>query len=55
MILKDFNLPGVTEQDIFKAYKDPTAHKGQMLLIDSLKQQMRLNFKVKIINYSQEE
>lgn len=55
MILKDFNLPGVTEEDLFKAYKKATSHKGQMLLIDSIKQEMRYNFKDRIIKYSEEE
>lgn len=45
MILKDFVLPGVTEEDIFRAYKEATKHRGQFLFINSLDGLMRQNFK----------
>lgn len=54
MILRDFNLPGVSEQDIYRAYKEATKLKGQCLLIDSVKQQMRYNFKNAIKSQSEE-
>ena len=48
MVLKDFNLPGIGEHDIFRAYKEATSHKGQFLFIDSINQCLRTNFKGKI-------
>lgn len=50
MVLKDFNLPGITETDIFRAYKEATSHEGQFLFIDSIDQCMKQNFKGKIFN-----
>ncbi|EEY68756.1 uncharacterized protein PITG_19136 [Phytophthora infestans T30-4] len=50
LILKDFNLPGVREDDIYRYYKQATAQKGQILFIDSVKQQIRKNFKGEIYN-----
>ncbi|ETK79784.1 hypothetical protein F441_22285 [Phytophthora nicotianae CJ01A1] len=43
-ILKDFNLVGVNEAMIFRAYNKCTAHIGQALVIDGTKGQMRWNF-----------
>lgn len=50
MVLKDFNLPGVSEQDIFRAYKEATSHKGQFLFIDSINQCLRENFKGRLFS-----
>ncbi|CEG44181.1 Uncharacterised protein family B354L [Plasmopara halstedii] len=50
LILKDFNLPGVSEDDIYRYYKQATSEKGQMLFIDSVKQQIRKNFKGEVFN-----
>lgn len=50
LILKDFNLPGVTKEDIYRYYKQATAQKGQMLFIDSVKQQIRKSFKGELFN-----
>ena len=50
LILTNFNLPGFTEEDIYLAYKESTAHKGQCLFIDSVKQIMRQNFTGRIFN-----
>ncbi|DAZ94920.1 TPA: hypothetical protein N0F65_003090 [Lagenidium giganteum] len=50
LILKDFNLPGVSEDDIYRYFKQATSEKGQMLFIDSVKQQIRKNFKGEVIN-----
>jgi hypothetical protein len=55
MILRDFNLPGITEEDIFRAYQTATKNKGQCLLIDTVKQHMRMNFKGQIFNEKKEE
>lgn len=44
MVVKDFNVPGLTENGLLEAYNRATQDKGQMLLIDSVKQQVRLNF-----------
>lgn len=55
MVLKDYNLPGVSEEDIFRAYTQATRHKGQMLFVNSLEGVLRENFKGRIFNKSQEE
>lgn len=44
LILKDFNIPGISEEGFFRAYQQATAEKGQMLFVDSVKQQIRFNF-----------
>jgi hypothetical protein len=44
MIVKDFNIPGVNDHNIMVAYNRATAHKGQMLFIDSVKGELRYNF-----------
>jgi hypothetical protein len=44
MVVRDFNIPGVNDQTIVRYYDEATAHKGQMLFIDSVKSQLRFNF-----------
>lgn len=44
MVVKDFNIPGLTEHNLLQAYNMATQRKGQVLLIDSVKQEIRLNF-----------
>lgn len=44
MLLKDFNIPGVDEKKLFEAYNEATNHKGQFLMIDSIKGELRKNF-----------
>ena len=51
MILKDFNIPEINEDKLFKAYKNATEKKGQCLFIDSVKRQLRYSFK-NVINPS---
>ncbi|GMF09619.1 unnamed protein product [Phytophthora lilii] len=51
MILKDFNLPEINEEKLFKAYRIATEKKGQCLFVDSVKSQLRYNFK-KIVDPS---
>tara|TARA_R110000868_G_scaffold67025_3_gene199142 strand:+ start:510 stop:1172 length:663 start_codon:yes stop_codon:yes gene_type:complete len=48
MLLKDFNIPGVDEKKLIDAYNYATKDKGQMLLIDSVKGELRKNFNEKI-------
>ena len=44
MLLKDFNIPGIDEKKLFEAYNSATRDKGQFLLIDSIKGELRKNF-----------
>ncbi len=44
MITKDFNIPGVDEAKMIAAYNQATEKKGQILTIDNVKQQIKLNF-----------
>lgn len=44
LILKDFNIP-ISEEQFYRAYQRSTAEKGQMLFVDSIKTQIRHNFK----------
>ncbi|RAW35768.1 hypothetical protein PC110_g7963 [Phytophthora cactorum] len=44
VILKDYNLPGISQEMIFRAYNKCTSHIGQALVIDGVKGQMRWNF-----------
>lgn len=50
MVLKDYNLPGVSEQDIYSAYAQSTKHKGQFLLVNSLNGTISENFKGRSFN-----
>ena len=44
MVLKDFPLKNCDEKMIFKAYEDATKDKGQMLMIDNVKNELKKNF-----------
>lgn len=44
MVVKDFNIEGVDERSIVHYYNKATERKGQMLLVDSVKGQLRYNF-----------
>ncbi|KAE9081117.1 hypothetical protein PF006_g27182 [Phytophthora fragariae] len=57
MIVKDFNIPGVTETSIVTYYNKATANKGQMLFIDSVRGELRYNFNkiIKVSGESDEE
>lgn len=44
MLLKDFNIPGVDEKKLFDCYNSATKDKGQFLMIDSIKGELRKNF-----------
>ena len=44
MLLKDFNIPGIDEKKLFEAYNSATRDKGQFLMIDSIKGELRKNF-----------
>jgi len=48
MLLKDFNIPGVDEVKLIKAYENATKEKGQMLMVDSVQGELRYNFGKKI-------
>lgn len=50
MVLKDFNIPNVSEEMIFRAYNEITKKKGQALLVDSVNGLLRENFKGRIFN-----
>ncbi len=55
LILTDFNISGVTEDDIYRYYKDATNIKGNALVIDSLNNEIRKNLTGKIYNKENEE
>ncbi|KAE9011850.1 hypothetical protein PR003_g17466 [Phytophthora rubi] len=57
MVVKDFNIPGVTETSIVTYYNKATANKGQMLFIDSVRGELRYNFNkvIKVSGESDEE
>ncbi|DBA00696.1 TPA: hypothetical protein N0F65_003625 [Lagenidium giganteum] len=44
MVLKDFNIPNVTEEGLLRAYNQATREKGQFLLVDSVNGELRQNF-----------
>jgi hypothetical protein len=44
MVVKDFNIPNLTEQKIIELYNDATKNKGQTLFIDNVKGQVKKNF-----------
>ncbi|RAW24850.1 hypothetical protein PC110_g18728 [Phytophthora cactorum] len=44
MVVKDFNIKGVDDRSIVYYYNKATERKGQMLLIDSVKGEIRYNF-----------
>lgn len=48
MLLKDFNIPGIDEKKLFDCYNSATRDKGQFLMIDSIKGELRKNFDQKI-------
>jgi hypothetical protein len=48
MIVKDFNIPGLTERAIMHYYSIATQKKGQCLLIDSVRGEIRYNFDLAI-------
>ncbi|DAZ94147.1 TPA: hypothetical protein N0F65_007347 [Lagenidium giganteum] len=41
MLLKDFNIPSINEEKLYRAYKIATEKKGQCLLLDSVKGELR--------------
>lgn len=45
MIVKDFNIAGIDNEKMLKAYRNATDEKGQVLLVDSLRSELRYNFK----------
>ncbi|KAE9036865.1 hypothetical protein PR002_g6876 [Phytophthora rubi] len=57
MVVKNFNIPGVTETSIATYYNKATANKGQMLFIDSVRGELRYNFNkvIKVSGESDEE
>lgn len=44
MVLKDFNIPNLTEKKLIDAYNEATKSKGQMLMIDNVRGEIRQNF-----------
>ncbi|EEY54641.1 uncharacterized protein PITG_19734 [Phytophthora infestans T30-4] len=44
MVVKEFNIPGVDERLIVHYYIRATERKGQILLCDSVREQLRYNF-----------
>lgn len=48
MILKDFNIDGVNENKIMEMYNYATKDRGQFLLIDNIKNEIRKNFNEKL-------
>ncbi|KAE8988983.1 hypothetical protein PF007_g21809 [Phytophthora fragariae] len=51
MVVKDFNIPGVTDTSIVTYNNKATGIKGQMLFIDSVRGELRYNFN-KVIKVS---
>ena len=51
MVVRDFNIEGVDDHIMMKAYNGATSSKGQALLVDSIRQELRNNFD-KVINLS---
>jgi hypothetical protein len=52
MVVKDFNIPNLNDRNIMIAYNKATSSKGQILLIDSVKSQIRYNFD-RVVDLSQ--
>lgn len=48
MLLRDFNIPGVNETKLIESYNYATKDKGQFLLIDSVKGELKKNFNEKL-------
>lgn len=44
LIVSDFNIPNLTEDKLYQLYAKSTSQKGQLLLIDSVKSEVRFNF-----------
>lgn len=44
MITKDFVLPGVDEDNIYEFYQDCTREKGQAMVIDNVKSELKCNY-----------
>jgi len=44
LLLKDFNIPNVSEDGLIAAYNRATHEKGQFLLVDSVQGELRQNF-----------
>lgn len=51
LIVKDFNIEGMTKQSVVQYHNRATANKGQVLFVDSVKSQLRYNFD-RVINVS---
>ena len=48
MILSDFNIPDVDEEQFFQMYKQATDKKGDFLMVDNVKSEIRHNFLQKL-------
>jgi len=44
LIVSDFNIEGIDDEKILRAYNKATAQKGQILFVDSVKSKLRYNF-----------
>jgi hypothetical protein len=52
MVIRDFNLPGITEQKLLIAYDQATREKGQFLMVDNVRSILRYNFNKKAIEFN---
>lgn len=44
MLVSDFSIKGMTLERLIRAYEQATSHKGQFLMIDNVRNQLRYNF-----------